>query len=1013
MPTRYLLIAFPVVLVFLSLTAAQDGEKLQKERDELDKTPLAGLYPPSLFEKVRQLRTQAEQGNDAIKTELLHQQARWLLPDPQLVPPTNVSRILGSLKFKHDDYPTAVTYSGDGKSLFTASRDGTVRHWDLANGRTLHLWDLGKPLSSLAVSADAKWLAAAEGYLPSPNLDLATITAMDEYLIHVIDLTTFAKRWDLKGHGKSTIHCLAFGADNRTLASGAKYSAAGGDTVRFWDMTTGKELPQPKDNVPMNTTVVNTVWSKDQTKLFITSDNRTFGIFNRQTKMLDQSIREIGAVHALALSPDGDTLALGGEFAETTNVYNVHLYSTRDWKISGKLTGHGAPVLGLAFHPGGKQLVAVTARPEAMVRVWDLSQKTATAQYQGHAGDILDVALRHNGEQIATVSLDQSIRLWQASKVKPPRTIAQVQAPVWVVLPGAQEKQVLSVSADQTASVWELASGKSVTKYTEHRNPVTAAAYRPGFGEVATGGGDHVIRLWDPATGKTNQTLNSHGGVITSLTYSPDGKFLYTASADRTVKAWNLSEKKAVYTLDQHRSVVTSVAVNLDGSLLATGGADNTIRIWKTGDGKPVRTLIGHNGAVTGLTFSPGGQLLASVGADGVCKIWDPGTRNDALRTLTGHNGQLMAVTFSPNHKYIATAGADEVIRVWNLANGQELRALKGHTDWVTSLAYLSDGESLLSASVDGSVRLWEESKAAEVLTYGHRQPVHYLAMSPKGDRVASASDDGQIILWDPATGNDVATLRGHLSGVTAIAFSSDGKLLVSGDEEKTLKLWDVPAGRELASIQTTAGSLLSMAFLGGDRGLAVGLGGADIGLWKYDAEKRTLVEPFPNDKSKNKFLAVDSAPKSISFGRDRLVLGSYDGSARVCDIKGFQNENGPRLNCYTNAVEELCLNPDGTKLVTVNGDSQFKLWDVTANKTLKMWGGRNSKVRTLAVNADASRVLSSHESNELVLADTASGKELRAWKFRGPIRYLVFAPNAKQAYAGAESGVVYQLDLP
>jgi len=888
-----------------------------------------------------------------------------------------------------------------------------VRHWDLANGRTLHLWELGKPLSSVAISADGKWLAAGEGYRPAPALDVSTISAQDEHEIQVYDLATFALRWRLKGHGKNPVQCLAFSPDSRTLASGSKYSGATGDTIRFWDMTTGKEAPLPKDGPQMTTSVVNLLWAKDANKLFITSENRMFGEYNRQTKMLDQSIRDIGAIYAAALSPDGETLALGGEFTEAANVYDVHFYSTRDWKVTGKLSGHATPVLALAYRPDGKQLVTASAKPEGMVKVWDLDQKTPVTQYQGHASDVLGLALRGDGNQIATVSLDQSIRLWQAAQVKPPRTVLKHAGPVWSVQVGAGEMQVLTASADGTAAVWDVASGRNVATFAEHHQPVTAAAYRPDFGEVATGGGDHTIRLWDPATGQQRAALTGHSAVITSLAYSPDGKFLYSASADKTVKAWNLAEKKVAYSLDQHRSVVLCVAVNLDGTLLASGGGDNTIRVWKAANGKEVRSLLGHNGAVTGLAFSPGGQLLASVGADGVCKIWDPITRSDALRTLAGHAGQLMAVAFSPNHKDLATAGADEVIRVWNLANGRELRALKGHSDWISALAYASDGESLFSASLDGTVRLWEESKAPELPSYAHAQPVRYLAITPQGDQLASAGDDGQIILWDTASGNDVATLRGHLAGVTSLAFSRDGKLLVSGDQERILKLWDVPGRRELASIQTTANSLMSMTFLGQDRGIAVALGGADIGLWKYDAAKKTLVDPFPDQKSKNRFIAVDSAPKSISFAHDRLVLGSYDGSARLCILKGFDHEDGPRLDCYANTIEELSLTPDGSRLVTVNNDGQFKLWEVGQKRALKSWGGRNSKVGTLAIHPGGSRVLSSHESNDVVLWDSTNGQELRSWKFHGPIRYLIFSPSSNLAFAGAENGVIYQLELP
>src|SRR5205085_5984569 len=104
----------------------------------------------------------------------------------------------------------------------------------------------------------------------------------------------------------------------------------------------------------------------------------------------------------------------------------------------------------------------VSARPGEMVKGWDLTQMTPVAQYRGHGGDILGVALRPDGGQIATVSMDQSFRLWQASQMKPPRTLVKLNAPVWTVLVGAQEKQFLTASADQTAGVWDIATGRNV-----------------------------------------------------------------------------------------------------------------------------------------------------------------------------------------------------------------------------------------------------------------------------------------------------------------------------------------------------------------------------------------------------------------------------------------------------------------------------------------------------------------------------------------------------------------------
>lgn len=989
-----------IFLFCLTLCAGQDQtQSVQQEKTEVAASPAARLFPANVFKKIDSLLAQSKQSKEADKAQLLLQQARWLLPETRTNLPEHVSRVMGTLKFKHDQFPTAVAYAPDGLSLFTASRDGTVRQWNLLNGRTIKSWDFGQPLSSLQLSSNGQYLAVAEGYRPSPNLDLGTIALQDEYAIHVIDMASGAIKWKLKGT-KVPIYCLAFSADGQFLASGGQ--AEKSEAIRIWSMATGKLDRAFK---PLQA-IVNIAWSKDASKLYVTTSDRTFGVFDAKSGLQMQSIRERGMIFAMALSPDETTLAIAGDTIDDASALSIKLYNTQDWKVTQTLTGHQSIVVALAFHPKGNLLVSATAKGSepAAIKVWDLTKKTAITQYLGHTNDVLAVALPANGDSVASVSLDGSIRLWQTSQMKPGRKLLSGKAPIWTV--ASQGNRILTVSADQSAVLWDAESGQELHRYSEHKSPVTAGAFRPDGNEVATGGGDTVIRLWDPATGKTNLTLPGHTGVITALVYSPDGKRLYSASADKTVHIWNIAEKKSLYTMQQHRSVVTSLAVNLDGSLLASGGADNMIRIWRTSDGSEVRSLIGHTGAITGLAFSPGGTLLASVGADGVTRIWDPATRSDALRTFSGHVGQLMAVAFSPNLKYLATAGADETIRIWNLLNGSEARALKGHTDWITSLAYLSDGESLVSSSVDGTVLLWSETKAFEPLVYGHEHPIRYLAISPQGDRLASGSEEGKIILWDTVTGNDLATFSSHQSPIKAMSFSNDGKKLVSADRNKYIKLWDVVEGRETQSWESKSDEINRITFLNQDRGIAASIGSSNISLWTFDG-KQLKTEPALS------FLGYERHCSSVAFAQDRVALGSTDGVVKFWKLNQFKQDSDEQLRAYNVAVNELTFSADGKTSLTSNQENEFKLWNTDNKKQISSWKTRPAKLSALALHAKGELVIAGFETGEVVLWDAKTGKELRSWKFRCLINDLILSPTVKHAYVGTSNGVIYQLDLP
>jgi WD40 repeat protein len=279
----------------------------------------------------------------------------------------------------------------------------------------------------------------------------------------------------------------------------------------------------------------------------------------------------------------------------------------------------------------------------------------------------------------------------------------------WVtgVAVNSSTQQIASSSLDDTVKVWNLQTGELALTLTGHTRDINAIAITPDGKTAISGSDDSTIRLWYLPNGAPLRTLNGHSRDVTTLAVSPDGQILASGGEDRTIRLWSLSNGAPLRTMGGLAGMIRSIAISHDGKQLVSGGLDHKVRLWSLATGEQVRMFSAHVGAVQAVAISSDNKILASSSKDKTVRLWDLQTGN-LIRTLTGHIREVNAIALTPDPKILVSGSSDTTLKIWNLQTGELLDTLTGHSDAINSIAITTDGKRLISGSSDNTIRIWQ-----------------------------------------------------------------------------------------------------------------------------------------------------------------------------------------------------------------------------------------------------------------------------------------------------------------
>jgi WD40 repeat protein/transcriptional regulator with XRE-family HTH domain len=568
------------------------------------------------------------------------------------------------------------------------------------------------------------------------------------------------------------------------------------------------------------------------------------------------------SVFALAFSPDGNTLAVGGEAGK---VHLVDVHDPAQPETVGDAPGTQDAVEAVAFTPDGNHMVAAGSNPP--LRAWSWAGGGwEEAPIKGGAEVMQTVSFSPDGTTLVGGGSDGRALFWSAGHLgDAPVAIAiggtTVNATAW----SPDGRSLVAGAKDGTAVVIDVASRKVAAKLdTGFTSWVNAVSYSPDSRLIAVGGSNNAIAVFDEKT-KARLSTVAQAAQVTSIAYASDGKLLNVAAADGTVRTFPALPRSidpgngALFALGldhsgQRLAVAStgtdgqvslwsltgdapqrqttpanpasfgpsagSVAISADGTKYATGNRKGNVLL-VTGD-KTIE-LTGATALIESVQFSPDAKLVAASSDDGFVHVWDI-TDPSAPKSLPNldSGGLASSVAFSPDGRYLAAASVDRQVHWWDIsdtAHAKTLPRLSGFDNYAFSVTFSPDSRTLAAGGADDTIRLWDITDPALPTPTGEplTGPTHYvfsLAFSPDGKTLAASGGDGSVWTW--RLGSTTASTALHAAnpnGKTyAIGYTPDGNSLVAVGSLGRVTMWPTDEKQIINNLCTAGGDALTPA---------------------------------------------------------------------------------------------------------------------------------------------------------------------------------------------------------
>jgi WD40 repeat protein len=381
---------------------------------------------------------------------------------------------------RHDDRITALDITADGRLVITASKDKTIRIWDLNEKMCIKvLKGHTKAVQTIAITPDGR-------YAVSGGEDLT------------VRFWSLEKAENQKMHQNhsSMVSCVKIKKDGKQVVSGSA------DSIRLWNTKNGKCV---------------------QTFSNSSEIYKELNIYNPYEIILDMAFTR-------------NEMQLGvAQFGEK----EIRIWALKIGKRIKNFKGHTEPANAICFTPDESR--AISSSHDKTLRIWDTINDRCLNVIEAHSDIISTVKIALDGKRMVSASFDKSIKLWDLESGQNLRTLLGHKGKIFLLALTPDTRCAIAVSSELSLRVWNLENGHCLQEISDqayfalspcgrflasvckdnkikvwdirngqiqhilpgHTRMITGITMNQDGHWIVSGGLDHTLRIWDAKTGES------------------------------------------------------------------------------------------------------------------------------------------------------------------------------------------------------------------------------------------------------------------------------------------------------------------------------------------------------------------------------------------------------------------------------------------------------------------------------------------------------------------------------